>query len=251
MKNLLKSFKTGCLIIVLCLISNLIKAETLHEESSVSFNNYEVHHQGINRLNIKLTWRPRENTSGANISDEFIFIKVDSFFHNYPNTTDWWEVVNKALTQMIMNTYPDMESISSDIEVTWVSGAGVNYGHRYPTRCLTSRTWKGILYEYFGFRTLPDFTISTSSDTAFHVHLDILYRYKEPVANTEYPDGLVTENAFKSFLNEFAKDTPFEKVNKKCAEAMLEKFPEMNEITSEITYKDSKLARTTKLILKR
>src|SRR6185437_16662972 len=175
-------------------------AGKLSQESSVSFFNYEVHHQGINRLNIKFSWKQHDNTSGNYISDRFIYAVADSFFKKYPNTTDWWEIVNKALTQVILKDYPNMDSIASDIEVTWVSGAGVDYGHRYPTRCVTARTMTGGLYEYFGFRTLPDFTISSSSGETDNAHLDVLYRYKEPITNTDYPDGLATENAFKAFL---------------------------------------------------
>jgi len=157
------------LLLFFCLVfEQSVVAQNAKEEGCIVFKDLEVHHQGVNNLNMKITYHYKANPAEKQYINLLeIRMKVDSVLQNYPNTTDWWEIINKNLTATLMAKYEIADSLASDIEVNWVSGAGVDYGHKYPTRSVTSRTRAGKLYEYFGFRTLHDYKIPFKSFAFF------------------------------------------------------------------------------------
>ena len=107
----------------------------------------------------------------------------------------------KILQLFLIAKYPQIDSLSSDIQVNWISGAGYDYGHRNPTRSVTARTSTGKLYEYFGFVTIPNIVIKLKGGLSISTRLYVLYQYIEPISNKSYPDGLEMEKTFTSFIN--------------------------------------------------
>ena len=43
---------------------------------------------------------------------------IETFLTNYPNETDYWEIVNQKITLLILKKYSPIESVTSQIEVS-------------------------------------------------------------------------------------------------------------------------------------
>ncbi|NES86276.1 MAG: hypothetical protein F6K10_35650 [Moorea sp. SIO2B7] len=93
----------------------------LHQESfGFEFSDYPIEHQGWALLNISVKYRLK-NTREINpdIYPDFVPIakRIEQFLVEYPNETDYWEVVNRNLAQMLLNEYSDLTSIRIYINV--------------------------------------------------------------------------------------------------------------------------------------
>ena len=67
-------------------------------ETGSSSTEIQVPHQGINKLNVGLYWRYFPGIKYGSVDYLEIKKTTDSLLLNYPNSTDWWEIVNKNLT---------------------------------------------------------------------------------------------------------------------------------------------------------
>jgi hypothetical protein len=218
------------------------RAENSRITRSVSILNKVVHHQGINRLDIKVKYTfQKSGNKLIRINDALVKHQIDSLLAHYPDTTDWWEIVNKNITAFFMSTYPEIDSMGEDILVHWVSGAGVDYGHRFPTRSITSRTRKGSLHEYFGFTTPIDSLFFCSCLQKPHkIFIDLKYHYVQRIDDKDYPDGLAAENDFKKFLADNSMNLKFwDEIIEKTQKDMLAKYRRMQDLTSDIIVYDA------------
>jgi hypothetical protein len=43
---------------------------------------------------------------------------IEDFLNNYPNKADYWEILNKKLTLLVLKKYPMIENITSEIQVS-------------------------------------------------------------------------------------------------------------------------------------
>lgn len=92
---------------------------TLLEEFSFDIVDLKVDHQGESVLNIQIKFRYKQNMQTADYPDFLPMAKeVENFLNNYPNKTDYWEIVNKKLTRMLMDKYPVLASINSRIQIS-------------------------------------------------------------------------------------------------------------------------------------
>jgi hypothetical protein len=46
-----------------------------------------------------------------------IYTSIDHFLTNYPNETDFWEILNKSLTQQVLAQNPALDSLQINLEV--------------------------------------------------------------------------------------------------------------------------------------
>jgi hypothetical protein len=217
------------------------KADTWQVTKSISILNKKVHHQGINHLDINVKYTYKPSKKHISINDSLVTRQVDSLLISYPNTTDWWEIVNKNITGFFMATYPEVDSFASDILVHWTSGAGVDYGHRFPTRSITSRTRQGGLYEYFGFMTPMDsLYICLVDKKVYKIFIDLKYQYIRHIDDKDYPDGLETENYFKKLLQENSVSLKFwDDIIQKTQKDMLAKYNKLQNLKSDIIIYDA------------
>jgi hypothetical protein len=231
------------LIITLSLLHGFnLQAQILMKTDSVIIMNYEVHHQGINHLDINIKYNYISTRSpGLGPIPSILARDLDSILVLYPNTTDWWEIVNKKITAFYMNHYPGIDSLSSNILVHWTSGAGVEYGHKYPTRSITCRTRAGKLYEYFGFTTMPGLMKVKHAGKNYKVFIDLVYQYKNGIKDTEYPDGLATEKYFKKLLREQAvASKDWDDAVRKASFALTKKFAAIRQTSTDLSVYEGK-----------
>ena len=110
---------------------NLEKCAANQENFGFTLPDYPIEHQGWAMLDIAIDYRLAE-TSPDEIKPEIypnfvpIVEKIDKFMKEYPNETDYWEIVNKKLAQSILDEYPTIVSIKIRIDVNHTLGANYN-----------------------------------------------------------------------------------------------------------------------------
>ena len=91
----------------------------LVEEFSFLIKDFKVDHQGENNLNISVRYRYKAKMSVPDYPDFRLIAKdIETFLTNYPNETDYWEIVNKKITELILKKYSTLVSVTSQIEVS-------------------------------------------------------------------------------------------------------------------------------------
>jgi hypothetical protein len=80
---------------------------------------YAIQHMGGAILNIKLAYRLTPEAIAKNDYPDFMPItkEIDHYLTQYPNETDYWEIVNKNLVQHLLSTYPQMSSLNLELGV--------------------------------------------------------------------------------------------------------------------------------------
>jgi hypothetical protein len=90
------------------------------EEFSFLIEDLKMNHQSeVNNLNIKVRVRYENNISDGKYPDFRAIAKdIEAFLSNYPNKVDYWEILNKKLTFLVLRKYPMLSSITSEIQVS-------------------------------------------------------------------------------------------------------------------------------------
>ena len=80
----------------------------------------KLDHQGeVNNLNITIRLRYKVNVSDSEYPDFRAVAKdIETLLSNYPNKTDYWEIVNKKITLMVLTKYSAIVKVMSEIQVS-------------------------------------------------------------------------------------------------------------------------------------
>ena len=91
----------------------------LIEEFSFSLKDVKMDHQGeVNNLNISISFRYVPKITKADYPDFRWLVKdVESLLNNYPNKDDYWEIVNKQVTALLLKKYPALTSVTCELKV--------------------------------------------------------------------------------------------------------------------------------------
>ena len=94
-------------------------AGSLVEEFSFLIKDFRMDHQGqANNLNLSISYRYRANITKADYPDfRWLAKDVETLLNNYPDEDDYWEIVNKEITALLLKKYPGIVSITSEIKV--------------------------------------------------------------------------------------------------------------------------------------
>ncbi len=89
------------------------------EEFSFLIKDFKIDHQGeTNTMNISISYRYLVKIANSDYPDfRWLAKDVETLLSNYPNKTDYWEIVNKQLTSLLMKKYPALASITCEITV--------------------------------------------------------------------------------------------------------------------------------------
>ncbi|PYS71991.1 MAG: hypothetical protein DMF69_08845 [Acidobacteria bacterium] len=103
------------------------QAIALTEEFSFFIKDFKVHHQGEdNTLDLEVLFRYKPNISRSEYPDfRWIAKDIETLLKNYPNGDDYWELVNKRLTSLVLEKYPAVAKATITIQVS--PSAGVPY----------------------------------------------------------------------------------------------------------------------------
>ena len=89
------------------------------EEFSFLIKDFRMDHQGQNNnLNISISYRYVANISKADYPDfRWLAKDIETFLTTYPNEDDYWEILNKQVTTLLLKKYRGLAMVTSDIKV--------------------------------------------------------------------------------------------------------------------------------------
>ena len=92
---------------------------SLVEEFSFVLKDFKIDHQGeTNNLNIAISYRYVANITKAEYPDfRWLAKDVETLLTNYPNEDDYWEIVNKEVTALLLKKYPALISVTCELKV--------------------------------------------------------------------------------------------------------------------------------------
>jgi hypothetical protein len=97
-----------------------LRRSNLNEQFSFFIKDFKIDHQSqLNTLNISVRYTYAANIAIADYPDFRLVEKdIETLLTTYPNKTDYWEIVNKQLTAMVLKKYPAVSRVTIEIEVS-------------------------------------------------------------------------------------------------------------------------------------
>ena len=101
-------------------VSPTVKFSVLVERFSSLIKDFKINHQGENNnLNITIWYRYKAHISNAEYPDFTLVARdIETVLTNYPNEEDYWEILNKKITLMVLEKYPAIANITSQMQVS-------------------------------------------------------------------------------------------------------------------------------------
>jgi len=90
------------------------------EDFSFQIKDFKMNHQSeINNLNIVIRYRYVAGIPDTKYPDFRLIAKdVENLLTHYPNDSDYWEILNKRLTMMVLKNYPVLMSVTCEIQAS-------------------------------------------------------------------------------------------------------------------------------------
>jgi hypothetical protein len=97
-----------------------LKSSVMVEEFSFLIKDFKAELQGENQnLNITMQFRYRVNISDSEYPDFRSVAKdIELFLTNYPNQKDYWEIINKKITLLVLDKYPPISKVTCQLQVS-------------------------------------------------------------------------------------------------------------------------------------
>jgi hypothetical protein len=91
----------------------------LVEEFSFLIKDFRMDHQAqTNNLNISVSYRYASNISKADYPDfRWLAKDIETLLASYPNEDDYWEIVNKEITALLLKKYSGVAAVTCEIRV--------------------------------------------------------------------------------------------------------------------------------------
>ena len=90
-----------------------------HRRVLLPIKDFKMDHQTqTNNLNISISYRYIANIQKPDYPDfRWLAKDVETLLSNYPNKDDYWEIVNKQITSLLLNKYSGITSVTCEIKV--------------------------------------------------------------------------------------------------------------------------------------
>ena len=94
-------------------------AGALVEEFSFVIKDFRMDHQGqANNLNISVSYRYITNIAKADYPDfRRLARDIETVLASYPNEDDYWEIVNKQITALLLKKYSGVAVVTCELRV--------------------------------------------------------------------------------------------------------------------------------------
>lgn len=91
----------------------------LVEEFSFLIKDFKIDHQTeVHNLNISISFRYVANITKSDYPDfRWLAKEVETLLSNYPNEDDYWEIVNKQITSLLITKYRALASVACELKV--------------------------------------------------------------------------------------------------------------------------------------
>lgn len=201
---------------------------SLPREWSFLVEKYLVHHQGLNTLNIAVncTYKTSLARSASLPDSSTIYRQITEFLDHYSSPNDYWEVVNRNLTQHILQQNPALSSVTVKLEVL------ANQEEPYTRSTIVTGTDDGSIFESWSFITAQ---VAVHHRGGEKLNIRVKYLYQDGISSSEYPDFIPIYHRIAQFLYNYANDKDsWETVNCNLADTILKEYPMMVSFTSKI-----------------
>jgi hypothetical protein len=160
------------------------------QDSQEQGSSIQILHQGMtNKVNFAFEYRMQNNTS--NLDHKRLNSYIASLLANYPNAYDYWEVVNLAVTQDILEAYPQIAEITLILEIM--------PRKTIPYYCVSTVTrWTNNLVKESWAFEVHDFSVQDEVLNAY-----VSYSYRE---GANYPDFLSVRAHLMDYLEVIQSD---------------------------------------------
>src|SRR5215207_7876303 len=100
--------------------NSLERGQPSVEEFDFYLKDFKMDHQGeAQTLNIRISLLYVSGIRNTAYPDfRLIARDVEAYLNKYPNKTDYWEILNKRMAQLILDKYPVISRVTSEIEVS-------------------------------------------------------------------------------------------------------------------------------------
>jgi hypothetical protein len=107
------------IFVLLLACSYAVYSQSLTEDFSFQIKDFKMDHQTqTNNLNIYISYRYIANIKKSEYPDfRWLAKDVETLLSNYPNKDDYWEIVNKQITSLLLNKYRGLASVTCEIKV--------------------------------------------------------------------------------------------------------------------------------------
>ena len=107
------------IFVLLVACSSVAYSQSLVEEFSFQIKDFKMDHQTqTNNLNISISYRYITNIQKSQYPDfRWLAKDVETLLSNYPNKDDYWEIVNKQITSLLLNKYPAITTVTCELKV--------------------------------------------------------------------------------------------------------------------------------------
>src|ERR1041385_5394896 len=115
----MKTRSLPLIFVLLVACSSVAYSQSPVEEFSFAINDFKMDHQTqTNNLNLTISYRYIANIQKSQYPDfRWLAKDVETLLSNYPNKDDYWEIVNKQITSLLLNKYPGITSVTCDLKV--------------------------------------------------------------------------------------------------------------------------------------
>ena len=195
----------------------------LTQKWNFTLANYPINHQGLNNLNIDVNYKYKDGIQNYQYPDFVpIYKSIDNLLVNYPNETDFWEIVNKNLTEKVLADNPAISSVTVNLDVLPTNRLP------YERSSTVTRTQDGKLGEAWDFK-IPNYSIAHQGLN--NLNIDVKYQYKPGIAQDEYPDFVPIYTSIDNFLTNYPNETDFwEILNKSLTQQVLAQNPALDSL---------------------
>lgn len=180
------------------------------------------HHNGLQTLNITVDC----TSDKANLAPSLlsIYSEISHFLRNYPNEDDYWEIINRELSETLLQDYPELSSVSIMIEVLPTERLP------YTRASMINQSRNHMPVEGWRFTATAPVQVQGS-----HLNYEVEYLYRDGITNSEYPDFIpINDRIVQLLVVAVAKGSVWESTNQDIAERMLQKYPALDAFTSQI-----------------
>ncbi len=203
-------------------------AVTSEHRINAALENFEMDHQGGVEMLLEIggVTGTEIGVPGSGeltlISQQELMDEATDFLENYPNTSDFFEIVNRNLNEHLRSEFPELEKLSVSFTIDPRPGVAFTV--------LSSTIFEdGALREFYGF-DLPG--TSTDHQDAGEIDLTVFFEYDQDLEPSDIPNVLFVRLNVINFINNYPNTTDyFEIYAKAMASSVLNGFDTINNVT--------------------
>lgn len=210
--------------------SSVINDSDSEERIGFSLKSLSIYHQGEWR-NLSVDLDYLSNNEGKAVDVVRVRNYVRLFLEEFPNTTDFWEVMNKKLVHEITDEFPEIRRLTSQLSLAPDNSLS------FPRRStIFYEQGKEALTEYFGFTKL-NYQICNVSFRS--LDLNVAFQLKDNPSSYDYPDYQWVDQAMEEFFQEHPISfSNWSEIKPRLEAFLLERFTTLSTLSVSVTIRE-------------